>query len=217
MSNTLASAGTILDSEELKELLGAPPVLSSENAAGYDQLLGRLMESMKPKDLMEQLLIKEVVDSQWEMARYVRHKTLSIERQHRDFYESKAKKAKELAQLKHAQANKLVKEEPPTALGRMRELEAIVDETISDVDMILKLPAKELDHARALEKGLQYQLQLDQLYNAAFYRRDQSLEQLEKYRSRSKRRSKEIVDAEFINLEPSTTGASLVPSQDVGR
>jgi hypothetical protein len=57
MTQELQNKANILNSAELKELLGPSPVLSSENAKAYDEMLTRLMECFGPRDFMEQLLI----------------------------------------------------------------------------------------------------------------------------------------------------------------
>jgi hypothetical protein len=223
MSKELQTAANLLSSTEIKELLGPAPVLSSENEKSYKEILDRLMECLAPRDFMEQLLIKQLSDCTWEMARYVRHKTLSIERNYRLFREFQAKRTKALAQMKDARAHKLAIDEPATALGRMRELEDIVDETLSDIDAILEKPAKELDHARALEKSMHYHLQLDQAYNTAVARRNDTLEQLDRYRRGSMKRlrkaSDDIIDAEFndVAAKANDIPVTLVPSQEDGQ
>jgi hypothetical protein len=89
----LLNKASILNSSELKELLGPPPVLSSEDPKGYDEMMARLMECLWPNDFLEKLLIKQIVDSSWEIVRYTRHKTLGIERRARQIREAQAKQA----------------------------------------------------------------------------------------------------------------------------
>jgi hypothetical protein len=137
---------------------------------------------------MEQMLIKQLADCIWDIERYVRHKSLSIECKYRELRELQARRAKTLAQRKDAQKNKLAVPEPATALGRMSELEITIDDSVENVDAILEKPAAELDHARALEASIVYHLQLDHAYCTAIARRDDTLEQIERYH-RSNRRS----------------------------
>ena len=100
----------------------------------------------------------------------------------------------------------------------MDELEDTIENTVDDVDAILDRPMAELDHARALEKGVVYHLQLDQLLNTAIARRDDALEQLERYRRGSGKRlrkaSDEIIDAEFNDVaqESEDLAPPLVPA-----
>src|SRR5437868_3242757 len=106
------STATLLT--ELSDLFGPPPVLSTENAKAYDEILARLMQCFAPQDFMEQSLIKQLADWTWEMMRYTRHKTLSIERKFRQRLEFIAKRAKDTAQNRDAQGNKLALREPST-------------------------------------------------------------------------------------------------------
>ena len=183
------------------------------------------MQCFAPDDFMEQLLIKELADGTWEVMRYTRHKPLAIERKSRQHREFQAKRAMALVQQQDAQARKVAADnrEPATEIGRMLELEHKVDSTIADVDAILDEAPVELDHARALEAGIVYHLQLDQLYNAAIARRNDTLDQLERYRRGSSKRlrkaSEEIIDAEFkaVAAEPKDEAAPLVPSSESGQ
>jgi hypothetical protein len=206
----------IVNSAELKELLGPPPVLSSEDPKAYDEISARLMECLGPKDFLEQLLIKQFVDNTWDSMRYARHKTLGIERKARQIREAQAKRAKAqaLAQQRVASAP-----HPANELGRMDELEDTIENTVNDVDSILNRPTAELIHARALEMTIVYHLQLDQSLNTAVARRDDALEQLERYRrglgKRLQRTAQEIIDAEFSEVAQSEDLApSLVPSAE---
>jgi len=71
---------SIATPDELRELLGPPPVLGSEDDRAYDAIMGRLTQSLAPRDFVEQLLVKEVADCFWEVRRYTRQKTLTMER-----------------------------------------------------------------------------------------------------------------------------------------
>ena len=68
------------DLAELRQLFGPPPVLSSESTQSYDEIMARLMEGFAPRNFIQQIYIKELADCTWEMARYTRHKTLTMER-----------------------------------------------------------------------------------------------------------------------------------------
>jgi hypothetical protein len=55
-------------------LLGAPPLITGEKKAQYDELLNRLIESVKPKDILELILTREGADLEWDVLRYRRIK-----------------------------------------------------------------------------------------------------------------------------------------------
>jgi hypothetical protein len=214
MTKELLNRAKPIDSAELRELLGPPPVLSSENMKAYDEIAARLMQCFKPRDFMEQLLINQLAYANWETMRYTRHKAASIERRARLFGEFQAKRARALAQMKGHPAGS--DREPATELGRMYELEETVESTDQDVDAILGKSTAEHDHARALEKSIAYHLQLDQLLNTAIARRNDTLEQLERYRRGiNKWMLDDLIEAEFtdVSRQPQD-GTSLVPSSE---
>ena len=94
-----------------------------------------------------------------------------------------------------------------TELDRMNELEIMIDDTAAEIDEILYANADEVDHAKALQSGIEYYEQLDRLFDKAKARRDDALEQLEFYRQGLGRAlgriSDEVIEAEFTG----TTGA----------
>jgi hypothetical protein len=120
---------------EINNICGPPPILSSESLEAYQKLLLGLFATIQPRDTLEQVLVRGLADSAWEILRYTRHKALLIERKHRQTLEGRA----------HQQH------------------------------------ATEFDHAEALELGIVYTRQLDDLLNAATARRDDILVQLDRY------------------------------------
>ena len=78
---------------------------------------------------------------------------------------------------KAALAKKLA-EQPP---GQLILPEEALEGVISDIDAMLKRPAQELEHARALEVGIVYFEHLDRLLNAAIVRRNAILSDIERY------------------------------------
>src|ERR1700730_8158502 len=136
---------------EFRQLLGAPPVLSTENARSYDEIMGRLMDCLAPRDFMEQMLIKELADCTWEMARYTRHKTLSMERGFRQHLKFPGQ---------DALAERLAEQNREAHGGH----DGLVDEA--------QAIAVELDHARALEATLGYHERVDKLLVTTTARRN---------------------------------------------
>jgi hypothetical protein len=221
--NQEKSTATIL--AELKDLFGPPPVLSTENAKAYDEIMLRLIECFAPRDFMEQLLMKQLTDCTWDMKRYTCHKTLSIERKFRQRLGFLAKRVKAAAQNADGQARRPAEGDgkPVTELVRMYDLEDFVHSTVQDVDAILERLPAELDHARALEAAIEYHARLDELLNTAIARRNDVLDQLERYRrglgGSLRKVSNEIIDAEFsvAELEPTENEVPLAPSIEEGK
>ena len=235
MSKNDSVAKTLAD---IKKLLGAPPVLTSESLRTYDRLLTQVVEAMQPRDIIEMMFVKDVVNASWEISRYETHQTLVIERQHqrRQEQENKRrqherKRKKELVAYKEEQreqaertaesANQDEQQDqtkaPTTLFERMLELEEVIDATVSDVDEIIEAVPDEVDHAIALEAGIDYFVELDRLRSVAIARRNEALRQLDFYHhglgERLRRITDQIIDAEISQPElpaPSIAG----PTED---
>jgi hypothetical protein len=201
----------------LAEIFGPPPVLSTENVEAYNAMLAYCSNSVKPRDFIEQMLIRDTVDASWEIRRYLMHKNWGIERKFRDRIKYEAKRETESAgrkrQLFAGQPEQEPRESPE--LERVFELECDIDGSIEDIDRISQKP-DELDHARALENAIEFHEKLDKLHNAAVARRDNALEQLERYRNGLgqclRRVSEEIIDAEFSDAKTDAEEHPIVPS-----
>lgn len=158
----------------LERLCGRFPVLSSENRQDYEELLISLLEHHTPRNFLGERLIKYLADEEWEIGRYKRHKVLLMERR---FRARLAYREKATQQDKAALATKLA-EQPP---GQLILPEEALEGVIADIDAMLKRPAQELEHARALEVGIVYFEHLDRLLNAAIVRRNAILADIERY------------------------------------
>jgi hypothetical protein len=101
---------------QLRDLFGAPPVLSSENLKAYYEMLRRFIECFEPQDFFETVLMKDIADGTWESARYSRHKVLLLDRRYRGRREAEANRRKESAQNKAELARRIAasKGEPAT-------------------------------------------------------------------------------------------------------
>src|SRR5690242_15960016 len=65
---------------EIVEIFGAPPLLSTEDAGAYDDLLAKLANAVHPGDIIACLLIKDIADKRTEIARYRRQKAALVEK-----------------------------------------------------------------------------------------------------------------------------------------
>jgi phenylpyruvate tautomerase PptA (4-oxalocrotonate tautomerase family) len=232
MTKDLKNASVAKDLAELKRLF-TPPVLTSEDLKTYYTIMARFLECLKPRDFVEQIFIKDLTDSTWEIMRYSRHKTMVIEREHERHLEIQAKRRQEERKMKAAiaervaerakaaeQAGETKEAEPGAQAGaptsqfeRKLELEEVIDGTVSDVDEILDGCADELDHAKALQSGIAYFGQLDRLMSVQVAQRNDVLEQIEFYRQGLGRHlrdiSDDIIDGEFSETKheaPSLAG-----------
>ena len=53
----------------IRELLGPSPLTSLEDAAAYERILAQVAQAVSPKDVMEWVWVKELVDLGWEAGR----------------------------------------------------------------------------------------------------------------------------------------------------
>jgi hypothetical protein len=102
---------------------------------------------------------------------------------------------------------------PTSQYDRWLDLEEVIDGSISDVDEIVEGPADELDHAKALEAGIDYFERLDRLRSVQVVHRNDVIEQIEFYRhglgQHLRHVSDEIIDGEFSETKqeaPSIAG-----------
>jgi hypothetical protein len=56
-------------------LFGSPQLLQGEDAAAYDELLGRVCAAVKPVDVIDEMFIADVVSLEWEVLRWRRLKS----------------------------------------------------------------------------------------------------------------------------------------------
>jgi hypothetical protein len=212
----------ITNSTELQELLGRPALLRGESAKNYDDLQVRLMESLAPRDFLEQTLIAQYMWWFWEVRRYSHHKALSLEAGARRIAEAQRRQRLEQAKAAEARKDHLNDSEPSTEFGRICELEDNVESTAKDLDAILEGPQAEMINAQALRQTILSQLQLDKVLNDAFARQHQTFVLLERYRAglgkQTQQACRDIIDAEFNETADETSGQPipLVPSMGEG-
>jgi hypothetical protein len=80
----------------IKLLLGPPPVLTTENPARYWELFEQFAYAVAPRNMVEWLWLKDIVDLSWEIARLRRYRAIWIELQ-RDLTNLEIKHAREHA------------------------------------------------------------------------------------------------------------------------
>ncbi len=169
---------------ELKTMFGPLPILSTEKPEVYDAMLAGLVASHKPWDYPSKFFVWLMANAAWDILRYIRHKNWTIDRRFRQHLAHQAQRAKALAEKKKQLANeqdKLPKEDS-AELDRLFDLLHVVETGIEDVDEIIDRSAKELDHARALEHGIDYIERIDVLHSTAFKRYNEAFILLQRYR-----------------------------------
>jgi hypothetical protein len=64
---------------DIEALFGDPPLLSTEDPTLYRDMLDRFAESVAPRNIIEWLWVKDIVDLSWEIARLRRYRAQQIE------------------------------------------------------------------------------------------------------------------------------------------
>jgi hypothetical protein len=68
-ANRTAQPTTRPDRDEQIQLFGPPPLFEGENAKAYDEFLTRISTAVKPVDILEEILVRDIVDLTWEVIR----------------------------------------------------------------------------------------------------------------------------------------------------
>ena len=165
---------TLTADEGLKEInkFFAAPVLVSESRLGYAGISRRFIEIIKPREFIELMLVKDLVDATWEMKRYSSYKMCVIELEYNRNLEHELKpdmlKLRRLEdafksqQEKQAEEAKKAKEaEKPTDGEKPKEAAAVGEtdqaEQVDQADAppnqskrMLELDVKRIQHAGRL-------------------------------------------------------------------
>ena len=74
VTKKLELAPSTLSPPDLKSLLGPPPLLDGEDAGAYDALYGHIRTAVAPRDVLEEIWARDVIDNLWETLRLRRLK-----------------------------------------------------------------------------------------------------------------------------------------------
>jgi hypothetical protein len=80
------------------EMFGPPPVLSSENKETYYKFRNACVAYYRPTDVRHWSLIRELVDTQWEILRHLRYRTTAIELANQNRIDERRKVIKKILQ-----------------------------------------------------------------------------------------------------------------------
>jgi hypothetical protein len=122
--------------DKIKSIIGPPPVLSTEDAEAYNNMLLYYMKSVGPRDFLIQMLVKDLVDADWESLRFKRHKAWAIERGDRCAREIEGRRAAA------AEGKRIAESKPETENERLFGLEyevnVLADDAIKAADGLAK-------------------------------------------------------------------------------
>jgi len=192
---------------DIKKFFGPPPVLSTESAKAFDDALVALIQEYWPVTYFEKMHIRDIVDDTWEKGRYKRNKALAIERRYRQDLEAQAERQKLAAENAKRTAilaqQRAEHERPASLVDRVCEVEDVLWEEAGDVDDILTRAPTVHDHALALERSIEYVVQLDKLQNNCAIRSHNSFQSFERaHRFRQQTELSRMLAGEYGPVEP---------------
>ena len=147
-------------------LLGARPLIGSEDTAGYDELLARLCATLRPSDSLEEVWIRDLVDLVWDTFRLRRAKATMLS-------------------YRAAQEVRAMLIDYPDG-PKMAQMWATGDETaVKNVEQALRSVGSSGEHAIsvAMCSSMQEVERLDRMLVSAEARRSAALRELDYHRS----------------------------------
>lgn len=188
---------------DLQVLLGPPPLLEGEDPTAYDALRRWILAEAAPTDVIEEILVREFADLQWEINRLRRLK------------------AKLMKCVAHEGLDKLLEMlvNEKTICGSVRRGLVVRwtrrdPEAINQVNDLLK--GADLDQesiaAQTLAVKLDVFAQMDRMIMQSEARRNATLREVDRHREALARRLREasvaIEDAEFTEIAPARRDAA---------
>ncbi len=178
------------------------PLLPGEKQADYSDVAVRVVRAAKPKDAIEEFLVRDVIDLTWEILRLRRIKA-GLLRASLDAGVSRV-----LGSVGYPYLQK----------GALTEEWAAGDKTArQEVDAILKKAGLSIDDvtAQTLDSKLDSFERLDRMLASAEARRNNALREIDRHRDALgggvRRSIEEIEDAEFRDVETGEAAAGVEP------
>ena len=184
--NLEAPQAQLVDIADLDDLLGPPPLLPSESAADYDGLRARLRARIAPRDVVEEIWLRDILDLQWEVLRMRRLKSRILS----------SSSPAGLKSLLNRRINDYNLDKIVEGFGRGER------EVIKQVEKALKqfgLSGDDID-AHSLLKSLDPLERIDRMISQAEARRNTALREIERSRETAARRMRAALSEEDGSL-----------------
>lgn len=190
VEGALTQPGKESVSRALANYLGPPALLDGEDKKAYETLHRKIIDYVKPNDVMEEILAREIIDLQWEVMRLRRLKAVVMNAEQRSA-------ARDLAVplSGFVEGVDLINCHPKTT-----------PEAIAQINIVLKAAGVTPDDlaARTLERKLEHFERIDAMTAMAEGRRSRAFQDLVQHRERFakivKSAIKEVEDAEFTEI-----------------
>jgi len=171
-----------VDISELDDLLGPAPLLPNESIADYEGLKARLRVKLAPRDVIEEIWLRDILDLQWEVLRMRRLKARLLSNGSPLGLES----------LLHRRV-------PYSDVGKLVEAWARGDKNdIKEIQQLLKSRGLSMDDvdAHSLLKRLEPLEKIDRMITQAEARRNNALREIERSREAVARRARVALSEE---------------------
>jgi hypothetical protein len=214
---------------EMVEIFGAPPLLSTEDAGAYDDMLAKLANAVHPGDIIACLLIKDIADKRTEIARYRRQKAALVEKATRQQRETRmdwlrTQLAAERYSISHQRDDEAQWQSARKDAGGEsgeapeRRVERMIEDRLrrsvsayEDKFSALQQAPTELDFAGSLATWIGAMEQLDALERAADRQFQNALQALDDHLEglgpRLKANLGKVVEGEAVTLVPAEEGS----------
>jgi hypothetical protein len=181
-------------------LFGSAPLIEGEDQAAYEDFHASISAAVKPKDVLEQIWVRDVVDLTWETRRMRRLKASLLTSKL-----SLGLREVLTTVMDEVQAGDLAGRWAARDRGAIKEVDKVLASTRLTMEVVM---------ARALSVSLDAVERIDRMVMSAEMRRNAALREIEHHRSciaeALRRATDDVVDAEFEDVVPAA------PAQDVG-
>lgn len=210
--------------ESLEAILGPPPLLRYEDRGAYDALMAQVAASLEPRDTIEWICVKDVVECTWEIIRYHRFKATVIDSQIADQLNSllsppdisETETRTEWTVQLNSYTKEVTRKRSEEELKQQRQLrERIIEERKASPYFTGEARDYSRTYAQAFMETIDKVNKIETLLLFAERRRNAALLRIEQYRSNAaaaRRAGSDIVDADFKNIEAANAPRKLKKS-----
>jgi hypothetical protein len=180
-------------------LFGPPPLIEGENAAAYVELLNRISAAVKPRDILEEIWVRDVVDLVWEGLRWRRLKSNLLAAS------THAGLKKVLDPLcGYIEADRLAGSWARNEAAGRKEVKQVLASAGLSMDVVM---------AQTLSLKINDIERIDRMVMAAEARRDATLREIERHRATLgqalRRETEQVEEGEFEEVDAPKLAANL--------
>jgi hypothetical protein len=204
--SVVAAPQRIVEETTEQSLFGSAPLIEGEDQAVYDAFLASISAAVNPKDVLEQIWVRDGVDLTWETRRMRRLKASLLT----------SKLSRGLQQvlvtvMDEVQAGHLAGQCAARDRGAIKEVEKLLAAMGLTMEVVM---------ARTLSADIDAVERIDRMVMSAEVRRNAALREIERHRSciaeALRRTTDDVVDAEFEDVAPAAPAQEAAPAQKGG-